>query len=53
MEEERRASREVISWEVMLVEVVRRRKSVAHWGEVWREMLGERSGLGFAGGVEP
>jgi len=30
MEEDKRASKEVISWEVMFVEVVRRRKSRAH-----------------------
>lgn len=43
MEEDKRASSEVISWEVIFVLEIRRRKSANHWGEAWR---GDE-GLGF------
>lgn len=50
MDEERSASREVISWDVMFVFVVRRRKSLNHWGEAWRGEVGESMEFGFERG---
>jgi len=50
MEDERSARREVISWEVMLVLAVRRRKSLNHCGEAWRGEIGDNMGLGLEGG---
>jgi hypothetical protein len=44
MAEERSERRDVISCEVMFVFAVMRRKSANHWGEAWRERVGERTG---------
>jgi hypothetical protein len=52
MDEERRARREVISCEVMLVLLVRRRKSANHWGEAWRGDVGESMGLDAGAGED-
>lgn len=49
MDEERRDKREVISWEVMLVCVVMRRKSANHWGDAWRGDMGDSVGFWFEG----
>lgn len=51
MEEDKSARSDVISWEVMLVLVVRRRKSASHWGEVVKGDVGEMRGLGFVSGA--
>lgn len=37
----------MISWDVIFVLVVMRRKSANHWGEAWSGEEGERSGFGF------
>jgi hypothetical protein len=52
MDELRSARSDVISWLVMFVEVLRRRKSENHWGDAAKDDVGDSSGFGFDAGGE-